>query len=82
MALTYSLRYLGSGPLFHQQLVAPYVEPCRTHFWYHLLLVHNFLPIDQRVRFCERVFLFRNLTVSVFFCSAARTPGTWAPTFS
>lgn len=56
MALTYSLRYLGSGPLFHQQLVAPYVEPCRTHFWYHLLLVHNFLPIDQRVRFCERVF--------------------------
>lgn len=49
MGVTYYLRYLGAGPLFHQDLVAPMVEPCRDRFWYHFFYLHNMLPLEQRV---------------------------------
>jgi len=49
MGANYFMKFLGSGPLFHQRLIEPFVEPCKKNFWYHFFFIHNFLPIDQRV---------------------------------
>ena len=49
MGIIYYLRYMGTGPMFQQELIKPFVEPCKTNFWYHFFMVQNFLPVNQRV---------------------------------
>lgn len=78
MAIIYSLQFIGQGPLFHRDLVKPYVEPCKMKFFHHLFLVHNFLsPTDRVSEFhCLNSFPLIELSNSV-----AHIPGTLQPIF-
>lgn len=78
MALTYYLQFAGSGPMFHPDFIAPFVEPCRQYFWHHFFFVHNFLDTNQRVSSDNN----HKLVLTNRQCSVARTRGILPLIFS
>lgn len=47
VCLTILVQKAGKGPMFHEDLTKPFVEPCYQYWWAHVLFIHNFFTAEK-----------------------------------
>ena len=49
MCFTVALQLIGSGPMFQNDILRPFVDPCYDNWWAHILYVINWVDLRQMV---------------------------------